>query len=100
MKVELDQKKDVLASMEAELAKASHWNSQVVGSFHRCDMMLSKYTEQVSQLGDRWRRINGQIDTRYVFTLSNLFCSVDYWFYPCLPKKVQANCIVCYFMVS
>lgn len=80
MKMELDQKKDVLASMEAELAKASHWNSQVVGPFHRCDMMLSKYTEQVSQLGDRWRRINGQIDTRYVFTLSNLFYSVDYWF--------------------
>uniref|UniRef100_A0A8C3A980 Desmoplakin n=1 Tax=Cyclopterus lumpus TaxID=8103 RepID=A0A8C3A980_CYCLU len=65
IKAELDQKKDVMASMEAELAKASHWNSQVGGPFHRCDMMLSRYTEQVNLLSDRWRRINGQIDTRY-----------------------------------
>nr|XP_046248699.1 desmoplakin-like isoform X2 [Scatophagus argus] len=64
VKAELDQKKDVLASMEAELAKASHWNGQVGGAFHRCDMMLSKYTEQVGLLSDRWRRIHGQIDTR------------------------------------
>ncbi|XP_068581081.1 desmoplakin-B [Cebidichthys violaceus] len=64
IKAELEQKKDVLASMEAELAKASHWNSQVGGPFHRCDMMLSRYTEQVNLLSDRWRRIHGQIDTR------------------------------------
>ncbi|XP_044056975.1 desmoplakin-like isoform X2 [Siniperca chuatsi] len=64
IKAELDQKKDVLASMEAELAKASHWNGQVGGPFHRCDMMLSKYSEQVGLLSDRWRRIQGQIDTR------------------------------------
>ncbi|XP_075944187.1 desmoplakin-B [Anarhichas minor] len=64
IKAELDQKKDVLASMEAELAKASHWNSQVGGPFHRCDMMLNKYTDQVNLLSDRWRRIEGQIDTR------------------------------------
>ncbi|XP_070688404.1 desmoplakin-A-like [Pempheris klunzingeri] len=64
IKAQLDQKKDVLASMEAELAKACHWNSQVGGPFHRCDMMLSKYSEQVGLLSDRWRRIHGQIDTR------------------------------------
>uniref|UniRef100_A0AAQ6ALK1 Desmoplakin b n=1 Tax=Amphiprion ocellaris TaxID=80972 RepID=A0AAQ6ALK1_AMPOC len=64
VKAELDQKKDVLASMEKELAKASHWNSQLGDPFHRCDMMLSKYTEQVGVLSDRWRRIQGQIDTR------------------------------------
>ncbi|XP_042369598.1 desmoplakin-like isoform X2 [Plectropomus leopardus] len=64
IKAELDQKKDVLASMEAELGKASYWNSQVGGPSHRCDMMLSKYTELVSLLSDRWRRILGQIDTR------------------------------------
>ncbi|KAK9519723.1 hypothetical protein VZT92_022433 [Zoarces viviparus] len=64
IKAELDQKRDVLASMEAELAKASHWNSQVGGPFHRCDMMLNKYTDQVNLLSDRWRRIQGQIDTR------------------------------------
>uniref|UniRef100_A0A3Q1ERP6 Desmoplakin b n=1 Tax=Acanthochromis polyacanthus TaxID=80966 RepID=A0A3Q1ERP6_9TELE len=61
---ELDQKKDVMSSMEKELTKASHWNSQVGDPFHRCDMMLSKYTEEVGVLSDRWRRIQGQIDTR------------------------------------
>uniref|UniRef100_A0A672YY41 Desmoplakin b n=1 Tax=Sphaeramia orbicularis TaxID=375764 RepID=A0A672YY41_9TELE len=66
IKAELDQKRDVLAAMEAELTKATHWNCQVGGPFHRCDMMLSKYTEQVSLLSDRWKRIQGQIDTRYV----------------------------------
>ncbi|KAM8746432.1 desmoplakin-B isoform 2-T2 [Acanthopagrus schlegelii] len=66
IKAELDQKKDVLATMEAELDKATHWNSQVGGPFHRCDMMLCKYGEHVGLLSDRWRRINGQIDTRLV----------------------------------
>uniref|UniRef100_A0A3Q3WU97 Uncharacterized protein n=1 Tax=Mola mola TaxID=94237 RepID=A0A3Q3WU97_MOLML len=60
----LDQRKDVLTSMESELAKVSHWNGQVGGPFHRCDMILSKYTEHVGLLGDRWRRIDGQIDNR------------------------------------
>ncbi|TKS75098.1 Desmoplakin [Collichthys lucidus] len=64
MKAELEQKKDALISMEAELAKVSHWNSQVDGSSHRCDMMVAKYTELVNLLTDRWRRIDGQIDTR------------------------------------
>ncbi|CAN9500755.1 unnamed protein product [Ophioblennius macclurei] len=64
VKAELDQKKNVLASMEAELTKAGHWNCQVEGPFHRCDMMLSKYTEDVGMLSDRWKRLHGQIDTR------------------------------------
>lgn len=64
IKAQLDKKKDVLASMEAELAKVSHWNDQVGGAFPKCDLMLSKYTEHVGLLGDRWRRIGGQIDTR------------------------------------
>ncbi|XP_059197231.1 desmoplakin-B [Centropristis striata] len=64
IKAELDQKRSVLASMEAALANASHWNSQVGGQFHRCDIMLSKYNDQVNLLSDRWRRIEGQIDTR------------------------------------
>lgn len=75
MRAELDKKKDVLVSMESELAKASHWNDQVVAPFHRCDMMLSKFTEQVSHLGDRWRRINGQIDTRHVGSWSYFIIS-------------------------
>lgn len=65
IKAELDHKRDVLTSMEGELSKACHWNGQVAGAFHRCDMMLSKYTEQVGLLSDRWRRILTQIDIRY-----------------------------------
>lgn len=64
VKAELDQKKAVLSSVEAELAKAGHWNCQVEGPFHRCDLMLSKYTEDVGMLSDRWRRLQGQVDTR------------------------------------
>uniref|UniRef100_A0A3Q2P2X6 Desmoplakin n=1 Tax=Fundulus heteroclitus TaxID=8078 RepID=A0A3Q2P2X6_FUNHE len=57
-------KRDILTSMESELSKANHWNSQMGGSFHRCDLMLSKFSEQVGMLSDRWRRIQAQIDTR------------------------------------
>uniref|UniRef100_UPI003AACE9FC uncharacterized protein n=1 Tax=Centroberyx gerrardi TaxID=166262 RepID=UPI003AACE9FC len=64
MKAELDQKRDVFASMEAELSKVSHWNGQVCGPNHRCDMMLSKYSEQVGLLSDRWKRIRSQMDSR------------------------------------
>ncbi|XP_077573490.1 desmoplakin-B isoform X2 [Stigmatopora nigra] len=64
IKDELDQKGGVLNSMEAELANANHWNGQVGGPFHRCDMMLSKYTEQMGLLSDRWRRIKEQIYCR------------------------------------
>uniref|UniRef100_A0A3Q4IEP8 Desmoplakin b n=1 Tax=Neolamprologus brichardi TaxID=32507 RepID=A0A3Q4IEP8_NEOBR len=64
IKAELDQKKDILNAMEAELSKASHWNGQVGGSSHRCDLMLTKYTEDVNMLSDRWRRIQLQLDTR------------------------------------
>nr|XP_033936274.1 desmoplakin-like [Pseudochaenichthys georgianus] len=64
IKAELDQKKSVLASMEAKLSQANHWNGQVGGPFYRCDMMLSKYSEQVGLLTDRWKRIQAQIDTR------------------------------------
>ncbi|KAK7889859.1 hypothetical protein WMY93_025419 [Mugilogobius chulae] len=64
LKVELENKKDMVSFMETELSKATHWNGQVSGPYHRCDMMLSKYTEQVNQLSDRWKRIQTQIDTR------------------------------------
>uniref|UniRef100_A0A3P9GZS7 Desmoplakin b n=1 Tax=Oryzias latipes TaxID=8090 RepID=A0A3P9GZS7_ORYLA len=65
IKAELDQKRDILTSMEAELTKATHWNSQVGSSSHRCDMMLTKYTEHAGLLSDRWRRIEAQISTRF-----------------------------------
>ncbi|XP_074492382.1 uncharacterized protein LOC141768198 isoform X5 [Sebastes fasciatus] len=64
VKAELDMKRGILATMETELAKANHWSGQLGGPFQRCDMMLSKYSEQVVLLSDRWRRLLGQIDTR------------------------------------
>ncbi|XP_035642002.1 desmoplakin-like isoform X3 [Oncorhynchus keta] len=64
MRAELEGKRDVLVSMETELGKAVHWNGQVCGSFHRCDVDLSRYSEQVTQLSDRWRRLQSQIDFR------------------------------------
>lgn len=64
MKTDLEHKRDLLTAMESELAKAVHWNNQISEPFHKCDVDLSKYTELVGQLSDRWRRIHTQIDSR------------------------------------
>ncbi|KAE8290873.1 Desmoplakin [Larimichthys crocea] len=64
MKSELEQKRDLLTALESELAKATHWNDQISGSFHKCDVDLSKYSELVAQMSDRWRRVQSQIDSR------------------------------------
>lgn len=65
MKSDLEQKRDLLTSMESELSKAVHLNDQISDSFHKCDVDLSKYSDLVGQLTDRWRRIQSQIDSRY-----------------------------------
>ncbi|XP_074544449.1 desmoplakin-A isoform X2 [Halichoeres trimaculatus] len=64
MKNELDQKRDLLTAVESNLSKAVHSNSQISGSFHKCDVDLSKYSDLVGQLSERWRRIQTQIDSR------------------------------------
>uniref|UniRef100_A0A3P8S5U7 Desmoplakin n=1 Tax=Amphiprion percula TaxID=161767 RepID=A0A3P8S5U7_AMPPE len=64
MKNELEQKRDLLTSMESDLGKAVHWNGQISESFHKCDVDLSKYSDLVGQMSDRWRRIQTQIDSR------------------------------------
>lgn len=64
MKQELDQKRDVLKKLELELGNAERWNDQISQSFHKCDVDLSRYREQVTQMSDRWRRIQSQIDSR------------------------------------
>ena len=64
MKLELDQKRDLLSAMDSELASAVQYNSQISQNFHKCDVDLTKYTEQVDQVNDRWRRIQAQIDNR------------------------------------
>lgn len=65
MKSDLEQKRDLLTSMESELSTAVHLNGQISDSFHKCDIDLSKYSVLVRQLTDRWRRIQSQIDSRY-----------------------------------
>ncbi|XP_012772261.2 desmoplakin-A isoform X2 [Maylandia zebra] len=64
MKSDLEQKRDLLTSMESELSTAVHLNGQISDSFHKCDIDLSKYSVLVRQLTDRWRRIQSQIDSR------------------------------------
>ncbi|XP_063317436.1 desmoplakin-A-like isoform X2 [Pelmatolapia mariae] len=64
MKSDLEQKRDLLTSMESELSTAVHLNGQISDSFHKCDIDLSKYSDLVGQLTDRWRRIQSQIDSR------------------------------------
>ncbi|XP_070774246.1 desmoplakin-A isoform X1 [Enoplosus armatus] len=64
MKSELEQKRDLLTAMESDLSKAVHWNGQISESFHKCDVDLSKYSDLVGQMSDRWRRIQTQIDSR------------------------------------
>nr|XP_046265317.1 desmoplakin-like isoform X1 [Scatophagus argus] len=64
MKSDLDLKRDLLTALESNLAKALHWNSQIFEPFHKCDTDLAKYSELVSQMSDRWRRIQTQIDSR------------------------------------
>ncbi|CAB1428780.1 unnamed protein product [Pleuronectes platessa] len=64
MKSDLDQKRDLLTAMDSALAKAVQFNGQISGSFHKCDVDLSKYSDLVGQMSDRWRRIQTQIDSR------------------------------------
>lgn len=64
MKSDLEQKRDLLTAMESDLAKVAHWNGQISESFHKCDVDLSKYSDLVGQMFDRWRRIQTQIDSR------------------------------------
>ncbi|KAM6919920.1 desmoplakin-A-like [Lycodopsis pacificus] len=64
MKRDLDQKRDLLTAMDSDLAKAVHWNGHISESFHKCDGDLSKYSDLVGQMSDRWHRIQTQIDSR------------------------------------
>lgn len=65
MKIDLEQKRNLLTAMESDLAKAVQWNGEISESFHKCDVDLSKYSDLVGQMSDRWRRIQTQIDSRW-----------------------------------
>ena len=64
MRLDLDQKRDLLSAMDSELTSALQYNGQISQNFHKCDVDLTKYAEQVTQLNDRWRRIQAQIESR------------------------------------
>lgn len=64
MRLDLDQRRELLSAIDGELASAVQYNNQIGPNFHKCDVDLAKYSEQVGQLTDRWRRIQTQIDSR------------------------------------
>ncbi|XP_051879720.1 desmoplakin-like isoform X1 [Pristis pectinata] len=65
MKMELDQKKNLLTSMQQSMQESLRINDDIMPSFYKCDIDLAKYNEKVTQLTDRWQRIYKEIDSRY-----------------------------------
>ncbi|XP_026856363.2 desmoplakin isoform X2 [Electrophorus electricus] len=64
MRSELAQKQGTLSSLETELSKARQYNEHFDHNCQKCDMDLSQYVEHVSQLSNRWKRIQTQINSR------------------------------------
>ncbi|XP_043364283.1 desmoplakin isoform X4 [Dermochelys coriacea] len=64
MKVDLNQKKSLLNALESELQKAMQIHSQSSQAYVLYDLDLTKYTDKVNQLTDRWHRVEKQIDHR------------------------------------
>ncbi|KAM7177046.1 desmoplakin isoform 1-T1 [Macrochelys suwanniensis] len=64
MKVDLNQKKSLLNTLESELQKAMQIHSQSSQAYVLYDLDLTKYTDKVNQLTDRWHRVEKQIDHR------------------------------------
>ncbi|XP_062911625.1 desmoplakin-like isoform X1 [Mobula hypostoma] len=65
MKMEVDQKKNLLTLMQQNMQESFHINDDIMPSFYKCDIDLTKYNEKVTQLSDRWQRIYKEIDSRY-----------------------------------
>lgn len=65
MKGELDQKKNLLTTMQGNLQESLRINDYIMPSFYKCDIDIAKYNEKVTQLSDRWQRIDKEIDNRY-----------------------------------
>ncbi|XP_069073367.1 desmoplakin isoform X2 [Pleurodeles waltl] len=64
MKIELEQKKALLRNMESELQNTMQINNKIAQSFSNCDVDISKFSDKVTQLNDRWQRIEKEIDDR------------------------------------
>ncbi|XP_069776969.1 desmoplakin-A isoform X2 [Narcine bancroftii] len=65
MKIELDQKKNLLTSMQLNMQESIRINDHIMPSFYKCDIDLANYNEKVTQLSDRWQRIYKEIENRY-----------------------------------
>lgn len=61
---ELEQKVNVLGTLEAESIKAHQYNEQIDKNCHKCNVDLCFYNEHVNQISDRWKRIQKQINSR------------------------------------
>eukprot|EP00070_Physeter_catodon_P027794 XP_028334688.1 desmoplakin [Physeter catodon] len=64
IKNDLNLKKSLLATMKTELQKAQQIYSQTSQQYPLYDLDLGKFSEKVTQLTDRWQRIDKQIDYR------------------------------------
>uniref|UniRef100_G3TU65 Desmoplakin n=1 Tax=Loxodonta africana TaxID=9785 RepID=G3TU65_LOXAF len=64
IKNDLNLKKSLLATMKTELQKAQQIHSQTSQQYPLYDLDLGKFSDKVTQLTDRWQRIDKQIDYR------------------------------------
>lgn len=64
IKSDLNLKKCLLATMKTELQKAQQIHAQTSQQYPLYDLDLGKFSEKVTQLTDRWQRIDKQIDYR------------------------------------
>ncbi|XP_067274394.1 desmoplakin-B isoform X2 [Pseudorasbora parva] len=65
MRSDLGQKQDMLNSLVADLNKVQQSNDQTDQGHYRCIINICQYAEHASQLSDRWKRIQMQINTRF-----------------------------------
>ena len=72
-------KKSLLATMKTELQKAQQIHSQTSQQYPLYDLDLGKFSEKVTQLTDRWQRIDKQIDYRCARLLP---CFLPVWLFP------------------
>ena len=72
-------KKSLLATMKTELQKAQQIHSQTSQQYPLYDLDLGKFSEKVTQLTDRWQRIDKQIDYRCASLLPP---SLPVWLFP------------------
>ncbi|XP_069469577.1 desmoplakin isoform X2 [Ambystoma mexicanum] len=64
MKIELEQKKSLLKNMDTEMQNTMHINDKLGQSRVNCDLDVSKFSDKIGQLNDRWQRIDKEIDHR------------------------------------